>query len=224
MTADPDPRPNTESGAPARDRRPPDRYAAAAAGRQALAYRILGACCALVGILLVVGGLIAVRGKPATPSAGGSGSQPDAAAVAAASTTAPATATPHPAASSPSSAAVASPTAPPATTVPAATTATTTAAPQRAELTVLNNTTTAGLAERAAATFRAGGWAVRQIGNYTGKIPTTTVYYTPGNSAEEAAARALAAQFTLPRVLPRYAGLPEVVRGVVVVLAPDWRP
>jgi hypothetical protein len=113
---------------------------------------------------------------------------------------------------------------PPATAPTAgARTATPTPVIVRAPLTVLNNTTRPHLAERAAAIFRAGGWQVVKIGNFTGTIPSTTVYFTPGSSTEERAAQALAAQFPgIARVLPRYAGLPSSVHGVIVVLAPDW--
>ena len=62
-----------------------------------------------------------------------------------------------------------------------------------------------------------------KVGNFTGTIPSTTAYFTPGSSTEERAARALAAQFRgIARVLPRYSGLPSSVHGVIVVLAPDW--
>jgi hypothetical protein len=88
---------------------------------------------------------------------------------------------------------------------------------------VLNNTTRSGLADQAAGEFRAGGWSVVKVGNFTGKIPTTTVYYEPGNGAQQRAAQALARQYPdIARVLPRYAGLPDSVHGVIVVLAPDW--
>ena len=61
------------------------------------------------------------------------------------------------------------------------------------------------------------------MGNFTGTIPSTTVYFTPGSGAEQRAAWALARQFPgIARVLPRYSGLPSSVHGVIVVLAPDW--
>jgi LytR cell envelope-related transcriptional attenuator len=205
----------------------PDR----SASRQAFAYRLLGIGCALLGVLLVVGGLVALRGKPTSTATG------------AAATSASATVTSEPPASltpaaspSPTSTAPAS-TVPP-TTVPASTAAPPTSRlpsppkaapstgspkPTRAPLTVLNNTTRAHLAEQAAEQFRQGGWQVVQVGNYTGEIPMTTVYYTPGSATEERAAEALAAQFTgISRVLSRYDGLPASVHGVIVVLAPDW--
>jgi hypothetical protein len=93
----------------------------------------------------------------------------------------------------------------------------------RLPVTVLNNTTTTGLARQAADEFAAGGWPIARVGNFTGRIPVTTVYFTPGHADEERAANALAAAFPrITRVLPRYEGLPPSVTGVVVVLAPDW--
>jgi len=199
--------------------------------RQAVAYRLIGVVCALLGVLLVIGGLVALRGKPTSPATG------------AAATSAPVNVTsgppanPTPAAS-PSSASPASTSAAPPSTAPPSTTAPPTSkpptpakvatgasspAPARAPLTVLNNTTRAHLAEQAAEEFRQGGWQVVQVGNFTGAIPMTTVYYTSGSATEERAAEALAAQFTgISRVLPRYDGLPASVHGVIVVLAPDW--
>ena len=50
---------------------------------------------------------------------------------------------------------------------------------------MLNNTTRAHLAARAADQFRAGGWQVVKVGNFTGTIPSTTVYFTPGSGAEQ---------------------------------------
>ncbi len=87
-------------------------------------------------------------------------------------------------------------------------------------LLVLNNSRINGLAGRAAGTFRAGGWPVRGTGNYTGRIPVTTVYYPAG---QEAVARQLAARYpAVRRVLPRPAGLPG--SGLTVVVTPEFRP
>lgn len=86
-------------------------------------------------------------------------------------------------------------------------------------ITVLNNSTETGLAERAAARFDRGGWPVALTGNFRGQIPVTTVYYDPGL---EASARAFAADFRgIARVRPRFATLPA--RGVVVVLTREFR-
>ena len=92
------------------------------------------------------------------------------------------------------------------------------AGPPRLPLTVLNNSRTTGLADRAAATFRDGGWPVRVTGNFRGRIRATTVYYEPG---QEASARAFARRFAgIERVLPRFEGLPG--SGLTVVLTRDF--
>jgi len=191
--------------------------------RQAVAYRLLGVCCALVGVLLVIGGLVALRGKPASTATGAVASSGASSATATATSDPPVSPTPA-ANPSPTSAAPAPTTVPPTSTPPTPTKAATGAgAPARAPLTVLNNTTRAHLAEQTAEEFRQGGWQVVQVGNYTGTISMTTVYYTPGSATEERAAEALAAQFTgISRVLSRFGGLPASVHGVIVVLAPDW--
>jgi hypothetical protein len=201
---------------------------AEAASRQAIAYRLLGAACALVGVLLVVGGLVALRGRddPAKPAAAPSTANHVSQSAIASTpppSTPPATATSAPPTTTPASTPTPTPTrssAPPSTPKAAPTHS---APAARSPLTVLNNTTRTGLADQAAQEFRDGGWSVVRVGNFTGKIPNTTVYYDPGNAAQQRAAQALAAQFpAIDRVLPRYAGLPDSVHGVIVVLAPDW--
>jgi cytoskeletal protein RodZ len=88
------------------------------------------------------------------------------------------------------------------------------------DVVVLNNSTVGGLALRAAEDVRGRGWTVVEVGNYTGLVPTTTAYYRPG-TAEEAAARALAAD-TGARVEPRFDGLPSAAAGVVLVVTADY--
>lgn len=84
---------------------------------------------------------------------------------------------------------------------------------------VLNNSRISGLADTAAAVFRAGGWPVARTGNFRGRIPVTTVYYEPG---QQAVARAFAARFDgVVRVRPRFATLPA--RGLVVVVTREFR-
>jgi hypothetical protein len=96
-------------------------------------------------------------------------------------------------------------TSPPASTSPA---------PARAPLTVLNNSRIRGLAHRAAAHFADDGWTVAHVGNFSGRIPRTTVYYGPGGRG---AAEDLAREFgKVTRVLPRFSGLPG--SGLTVVL------
>lgn len=100
-------------------------------------------------------------------------------------------------------------------------TATSTAPAQAAPelpLLVLNNSRIHGLATRAAAELRAGGWPVRGTGNFRGRVEMTTVYYAPG---EEASARRLVADFPkVRRVAPRFPGLPG--SGLTVVVTRDW--
>jgi hypothetical protein len=82
-------------------------------------------------------------------------------------------------------------------------------------LLVLNNSTIDGLGLRAASDFRNGGWTVAGVGNLSGRLRDTTVYYEPGYAEQ---ARALAAQFPqVHRVLPRIDGLPGAARLTVVV-------
>jgi hypothetical protein len=90
--------------------------------------------------------------------------------------------------------------------------------PAREAVLVLNNSRITGLAERAAASFARDGWPVRDTGNFTGRIRSTTVYYAPG---QEADARAFAERFAgIARVLPRFEGLPGT--GLTVVVTRDF--
>ena len=95
------------------------------------------------------------------------------------------------------------------------------AAVKSVPLIVLNNTTTSGLAKRAAERFEAGGWTVSRYDNYQNDIASTCAYYDPSASGAKQAAKALRRQFpTIKRVEPRFAELPE--GPVVVVLTPDY--
>jgi hypothetical protein len=88
---------------------------------------------------------------------------------------------------------------------------------------VLNNSTINGLADRAAGEAQNRGWQVAQVGNFAGRLAVTTVYYTPGDSAGQAAANELAREFPqIDQVLPRYAGLPPTPAGIVLVVTRDW--
>ncbi len=173
--------------------------------------RLLGGLFALAGIALLVVGVLALRGGDDAPP--GAAPAPATTASQPAETTGPSTAT----ASTP-------PPTPPPTTVP------TTVVPPpsspalaRVPLTVLNNSTIAGLADQAAAAAERRGWQVAQIGNFAGRLPVTTAYYTAGNAAEERAARQLAAEFPqVGQVLPRYPGLPPTPAGIVLVVTRDW--
>jgi hypothetical protein len=101
---------------------------------------------------------------------------------------------------------------------PAATTAPPVAAAPIRPVLVLNNSRIHNLAQRSATRFRAGGWPVSGTGNYSGGvISRTTVYYAPGQLAS---AQRFAKQFAIPRVIPRFSGLPG--SGLTVVLTRDY--
>lgn len=172
-----------------------------------LGARLLGGLLALAGIALLVVGLIALDGSDETP--------PGAAPAPTSTASQAPTGTGSPSVSPSSSAAA---------TIPTATTTPPAPSPvARAPLTVLNNSTIPGLADRAAAAAERRGWRVAQVGNFAGRLPATTVYYTPGNAAEERAARQLAAEFPqIGQVLSRYAGLPPTPAGIVLVVTRDW--
>lgn len=88
----------------------------------------------------------------------------------------------------------------------------------KAPVTVLNNSRRTGLAHRAAAQVANGGWSIKYVGNFTGRIAESTVYYAPGQAA---IARAFAHQFSaVRRVLPRFEGLPG--SGLTLVVTRDW--
>jgi cytoskeletal protein RodZ len=162
------------------------------------------------------------------------------AAASSASTSASTSVSPSPTTATTTTAPSGRTTTPPATDAPTTTNAptTTTAAPTTlapttvppaavapdprtsVDVVVLNNSTVGGLALRAAEDVRGRGWTVVEVGNYTGLVPTTTAYYRPG-TAEEAAARALAAD-TGARVEPRFDGLPSAAAGVVLVVTADY--
>jgi hypothetical protein len=181
--------------------------------------RLIGALVALVGVTLLVVGVVALGGGDSGPS--GAAPAPTPSVV-----TSPAT--PSRSTGSPS---VSKSTGPQPTTASRTTVAPpprTTAAPPptsaaRAPLTVLNNSTINGLADRAAGEVQSRGWQVAQVGNFAGQLPTTTVYYTPGDAAGQAAANELAREFPqIDQVLPRYAGLPPTPAGIVLVVTKDW--
>jgi LytR cell envelope-related transcriptional attenuator len=93
--------------------------------------------------------------------------------------------------------------------------------PREVPVRVFNNGTITGLAAQAARDFRADGWNVVEVGNYSqGIIPTTTAYFRPGTN-EEAAARALAAKFNM-RAEPRFAGIANASPGVIVLITNDY--
>ncbi|SDJ39140.1 LytR cell envelope-related transcriptional attenuator [Actinokineospora alba] len=87
---------------------------------------------------------------------------------------------------------------------------------------IYNNSTIADLASRAQNDLKGHGWNVVETGNYSqGIIPTTTVYFVPG-TAEEAAARALAAEFGI-RAEPRFEGIKDSRPGLILIVTKDYR-
>jgi len=79
---------------------------------------------------------------------------------------------------------------------------------------VLNQTSRGGLASVAAERLRARGWTVTGVGNFTGIVPATTVYYPPG---AEVAAQAAAESLPTPaRTRPRFGNLSTSRLTVVV--------
>jgi hypothetical protein len=177
--------------------------------------RLIGALVALVGVVLLVVGVVALGGG----DSGSSGAAP-------APSVATSPATPSRASGSPSVSRSGTTTAPHTTVAPpprpsSTPSRQTTAA--RAPLTVLNNSTIRGLADRAAGEVQNRGWQVAQVGNFGGRLAATTVYYTPGDGAGQAAANELAREFPqIDQVLPRYAGLPPTPAGIVLVVTKDW--
>jgi hypothetical protein len=178
-----------------------------------LGARLLGAALALAGLALLVVGVLALNGDD--PGSPGAAPAPTASATPTGLPTPTATPPPTP---------TRSPTAVPPTTAPRRTPPpTTTPAPPRAPLTVLNNSTISGLGDQAASAAQRRGWRVAQVGNFAGRLPVTTVYFTPGSAAEERAARQFAEEFPqVQQVLPRYEGLPPTPAGIVLVVTRDW--
>jgi len=178
---------------------------------------------ALAGVALLVVGVLALGG--------GDDPEPGAAPPATATPSAPSTSTSTSPSVSPSVSPSPEPT-PTTTTAPGTVRPTTSRPPAdpttgpaipRAPLTVLNNSTIQGLADQAASEAQQRGWQIAQVGNFAGRLPTTTVYYDPGDAAEEAAARQFAEEFPqVEQVLPRYAGLPPTPPGIVLVVTRTW--
>ncbi len=176
---------------------------------------VAGAGLAVAGVALGIGALLVVTGgddkgspavvSPPIASQGVTSPSPTA------SPTARATPQPSGVSPAPSASAVVPPAPTPAPTPTAA------QAPI-VPVSVLNNSRISGLADRSAARFRAGGWPVRTTGNYSGgTIAQTTVYYPPG---QQASAERFAKQFGIPRVRPRFSGIPT--SGMTVIVTRDY--
>jgi hypothetical protein len=178
--------------------------------------RLAGIIVVLVGVALLIFGVVALGGGSPDPGAAPAPASP--------SIGSPASATLTPSAVPTAGSGVGSTVAPPPrTTVAPPTPTPSRTAAARVPLTVLNNSVIRGLADRAATAVQARGWQVAQVGNFAGQLPATTVYYSPGNAGEEAAARELAREFPqVSQVLPRYEGLPPTPAGIVLVVTKDW--
>ena len=192
---------------------------------------LAGAVVALLAVLLGVGALNLLAGnRSADDGPGAVVSLPSGVGTAAASTVPSPTTPPSPGPSAPApspAAPTATPkalplTSPPLTTpAPASPAASPPPAPAAVApvlpVTVLNNSRVAGLADRAAARLRAGGWPTPVVGNFRGRVARTTVYWAFG---QQASAVRLARQFGVGRVAPRFAGLPG--RGLTLVVTRDY--
>jgi hypothetical protein len=97
--------------------------------------------------------------------------------------------------------------------------------PTKTTLVVLNNTTTTGLAQQAAARFTAGGWTVSKYANYTNDIISTCAYYDPNVPGAQSAALTLQSQYpTIRRVQPQFTELAVYNSPIVVILTSDYSP
>jgi hypothetical protein len=83
---------------------------------------------------------------------------------------------------------------------------------------VLNNSRRSGLAHRAADQVAAKGWPIAKIGNFTGRVPISTLYYAPGQLAS--AQRLAHLMPAIRRVEPRFSGLPTT--GLTLVVTREW--
>jgi hypothetical protein len=93
----------------------------------------------------------------------------------------------------------------------------------KAPIRVYNNSLIKNLAETAADQFKDSGWSVTSVGNYPfGSIPTSTVYYQPGESRQREAAEYLANSFGM-RAEPRFGGLRDASPGLIVILTKDFQ-
>ena len=182
-----------------------------------------GAVAALIGLATLLPG----GSSTTTPAATTPPPAPTAAPTAAA--TPGATIAAQPAPTVPAAVPTAGPTVaiaapPPAAPAPAAPQAGTGggSAAARGPVRVYNNSTVTGLAARAANDFRADGWQVGQVSNYSqGVIPTSTVYYRPG-TAEQTAATRIASEFGL-RTEPRFSGIDDATPGLIVIVTNDYQ-
>jgi hypothetical protein len=160
---------------------------------------------AVVAVVLVIGLLLALNSNPHRDSAGPALISPTA----------------HPVAPVSSSSPAAAPTVTPTTVMPSTRVEGKRTSRPRADVlpvSVLNNSRRSGLAHEAAAQVQAHGWPIAKVGNFTGRVPISTLYYAPGQLAS---AQRLAHEMpAIRRVEPRFAGLPT--SGLTLVVTREW--
>jgi hypothetical protein len=170
---------------------------------------VAGAGLALLGVLLAIGALLVFNGKDEPKGGPTVAFTPNGLGTTTSAPSDTPSARPSPTTETTTAPAV----------VPTTPAATSTEAP-KVPVSVLNNSRISHLADRAAQRFRAGGWTVSTTGNYSGgTIAKTTVYFAPG---QQASAERFATQFGIPRVAPRFRGIP--VQGMTVIVTRDYQP
>jgi len=182
--------------------------------------RVLGPLVAVVVVLIVIGLLVWINGRPSGGKSAAATTTPGVVSTPTHHSTHPtAPPTSHPSSSAPATSP--SPTTASTPPVQPSKTATTTPVDRNAMATVqvLNNSRLTGLAHRVAGEIADRGWKIGVIGNLQGAIPETTIYFSPG---EKAAAKHLAREFSaVRRIEPNSAaGLTQV--GITLVLTSDW--
>ena len=83
---------------------------------------------------------------------------------------------------------------------------------------MLNNSRRSGLAHQAAAQVQAKGWPIAKVGNFTGRVAISTLYYDAGQLAS--AQRLAQTMPAIQRVRPRFSGLPT--SGLTLVVTREW--
>jgi hypothetical protein len=83
---------------------------------------------------------------------------------------------------------------------------------------VLNNSRRSGLAHEAADQVAAHGWPIAKVGNFTGRVPISTLYYAPGQL--DSAQRLAHLMPAIQRVRPRFSGLPTT--GLTLIVTREW--
>jgi hypothetical protein len=87
------------------------------------------------------------------------------------------------------------------------------------KISVLNGTTTRGLAANASTALRNGGWVVASQGNTTSPAPSSVVYYSTSAPENQSIALGIAQKLGITSVQPSTA-FPNA--AVAVVLGPDY--